>query len=109
MGKKQDPNSKAAKFRALSAETGIPVNVLMMRHYSGIPLDTPYIPRAKGEARAQAASARKGAVERGKTRYEGNPCSRCGGVVRYTKNTYCVVCEAKNRTKKANVVKPVIF
>lgn len=109
MGKKQDPNSKAAKFRALSAETGIPVNVLMMRHYSGIALDAPYAPRAKGAAREQVETARKGALSNGKTRYKGSPCPRCGGVVRYAKSCQCVVCEAKSRPKKADVVKPVIF
>lgn len=37
-------------------------------------------------------SEKKMAVERGWTQYEGKPCARCGGVLRYTSNSNCCVC-----------------
>lgn len=95
MGRKRDPNSRAEFFRGVNERTGIPVNVLRTREYVGMPLDAPYVERARGSLREQVSRALRSAKRAGKTRYEGTPCVKCGGVIRYTASSNCVVCIAK--------------
>lgn len=87
-----DPNSIRQKLLAVSRETGIPINVLFVRHYADKPLDAPYVPRLQGEHRKLAAKAFREAVKNKAKKYTGGPCGRCGGFTRYTSSRTCVAC-----------------
>lgn len=55
--------------------------------------------------REQAGAAKQQAIASGESKYDGMACKTCGGTLRYTTGSACVLC-AKAHTRARQVAKP---
>lgn len=53
-------------------------------------------------------SPRIEAAQNGERRYQGKPCKKCGGTLRYTINSACVACALKAREKDVQNIKALL-